>query len=254
MHDDLKIRLRRLLRAACGFSIALCGLCLMAACVSIYRSDDVPFSRQTVAEAFSSIRAVIYLCLGLTVLSCVYCIAVPGDQTRALPGKSARAALRQLRGCVCTEECDTVTAGQLTRLARMTRLLRLVQVGVCTVACTVFGLYALDGRHFSQENINRSMIDAMAWLLPCLTAALTVGLLTGLALEQCAREQLALLRKLPRRTTQQDCVRRTGSAAGLRLVLLALGAGLVIFGAATGGIADVLAKAINICTECIGLG
>lgn len=254
MHDDLKIRLRRLLRAACGVSIVLCGLCLMAACIGIYRSGDAPFSRQAVAEAFSSVRAVVYLCLGLTALSCVYCIAVPGGQTRTLPGKSARAALRQLRGSVCTEECDTATAGQLARLTRRTRLLQLAQGSICTAACIVFGVYALDGRHFPKEDINGSMIRAMVWLLPCLTTALAAGLLIGRALEQCAREQLVLLRKLPRRTAQQDGARRTVSFTVIRLVLLALGAGLVVFGAATGGIAGVLAKAINICTECIGLG
>jgi len=35
---------------------------------------------------------------------------------------------------------------------------------------------------------------------------------------------------------------------------LIVAVGLMILGIATGGLADVLAKAINICTECIGLG
>ena len=39
-----------------------------------------------------------------------------------------------------------------------------------------------------------------------------------------------------------------------KIVLVALGAILVIIGVCTGGMADVLAKAINICTECVGLG
>ncbi|MBQ9859332.1 MAG: thioredoxin [Clostridia bacterium] len=40
----------------------------------------------------------------------------------------------------------------------------------------------------------------------------------------------------------------------VRLALLAVGLFLLIYGFATGGIADVLTKAVNICTECIGLG
>ncbi len=39
-----------------------------------------------------------------------------------------------------------------------------------------------------------------------------------------------------------------------KLVLVALGLLLVVVGVCTGGMADVLAKAINICTECVGLG
>ncbi|MBQ8087435.1 MAG: thioredoxin [Clostridia bacterium] len=39
-----------------------------------------------------------------------------------------------------------------------------------------------------------------------------------------------------------------------RLALLALGAVLTLWGVWNGGMRDVLVKAINICTECIGLG
>lgn len=40
----------------------------------------------------------------------------------------------------------------------------------------------------------------------------------------------------------------------LRLTLLAIAAALIVFGAFNGGARDVLVKAVNICTECIGLG
>jgi hypothetical protein len=40
----------------------------------------------------------------------------------------------------------------------------------------------------------------------------------------------------------------------VRIALAVAAVGLMIAGIANGGMADVLAKAINICTECIGLG
>ncbi len=42
--------------------------------------------------------------------------------------------------------------------------------------------------------------------------------------------------------------------AAVRLVLLGAAAALVVLGAMNGGARDVLVKAVNICTECIGLG
>ena len=42
--------------------------------------------------------------------------------------------------------------------------------------------------------------------------------------------------------------------AAARLVLLGAAAVLVVLGAMNGGARDVLVKAVNICTECIGLG
>ena len=41
---------------------------------------------------------------------------------------------------------------------------------------------------------------------------------------------------------------------GLRIAVGALAVGLTALGIANGGMRDVLVKAINICTECIGLG
>ncbi|MBQ3081038.1 MAG: hypothetical protein IJC49_01130 [Clostridia bacterium] len=40
----------------------------------------------------------------------------------------------------------------------------------------------------------------------------------------------------------------------VRITLLVIGVVLVAIGVLAGGMADVLAKAINICTECVGLG
>lgn len=40
----------------------------------------------------------------------------------------------------------------------------------------------------------------------------------------------------------------------IKSVVIAIGIVAIIFGAIKGGFADVLTKAVNICTECIGLG
>ena len=40
----------------------------------------------------------------------------------------------------------------------------------------------------------------------------------------------------------------------IKSVIIVIAVGAIIFGALIGGYADVLTKAINICTECIGLG
>lgn len=42
--------------------------------------------------------------------------------------------------------------------------------------------------------------------------------------------------------------------AALWAALLFVGAGLVVLGALNGGARDVLAKAVKICSECIGIG
>jgi hypothetical protein len=41
---------------------------------------------------------------------------------------------------------------------------------------------------------------------------------------------------------------------GVRVVVFAVGVAFIVLGIRNGGMADVLGKAIRICTECIGLG
>ena len=41
---------------------------------------------------------------------------------------------------------------------------------------------------------------------------------------------------------------------GTRLVVFCAAVALIVVGVLNGGVGDVLMKAINICTECIGLG
>lgn len=47
---------------------------------------------------------------------------------------------------------------------------------------------------------------------------------------------------------------RDRKRTALRAALLALAAALIVAGVLNGGLRDVLYKAKNICTECIGLG
>jgi len=45
-----------------------------------------------------------------------------------------------------------------------------------------------------------------------------------------------------------------GKVKALRLGILAVAAVFIVLGVVNGGARDVLVKAVNICTECIGLG
>ena len=52
MSDERKQKLLKAYAVALSCVIILAGVCLMVACVSIYRSGDEPFSRDAVAAAF----------------------------------------------------------------------------------------------------------------------------------------------------------------------------------------------------------
>ena len=67
--------------------------------------------------------------------------------------------------------------------------------------------------------------------------------------------QAAAGEKKPRPdVTAPSAARPVKNLAAARLILLAAGAALMVLGILNGGAHDVLVKAVNICTECIGLG
>lgn len=59
---------------------------------------------------------------------------------------------------------------------------------------------------------------------------------------------------MSRASRAQTASRRPGTPASLRLALLVLALTLIVLGVLNGGLHSVLIKAVNICTECIGLG
>ena len=76
-------------------SVMLCiaGICLMVACVGTYRSGDQPFSRQSVAAAFSPIAVPVLLCLGLIIIGFLLDLFLPKNGKKSSQ-KQEKTALR----------------------------------------------------------------------------------------------------------------------------------------------------------------
>lgn len=245
----------RIFRLIHSFSIALCAICLMCACVSIYRSGDAPYSRAAVAAAFSQISVVVYSCLGLTLLNFILTLALPQEEEKPRRSKDLRSTLTRLRN-TRDLDADEGISRQILAQRRERKKQHLICIAALTVLSVAFLIYALDGSHFHDSDINGSMVKAMYRLIPCLLLAFAAIYGTATHREKSILAEIELLKQLPKAETvpaqrAQDLEKCTNIA---RLCFLALGVGLVIVGATSGGIADVLAKAINICTECIGLG
>jgi hypothetical protein len=126
--------------------------------------------------------------------------------------------------------------------------------------------WCVNPAHFSVENLNTDIKTAALFILPC--AAVSLGLLTGERLlrhASVARETAAVKAALaagkgtakPAEKVNADKKKLTENPHfvwGIRGLILAVGVLFIVLGIFNGGMADVLGKAIRICTECIGLG
>ena len=248
-----KSRFKRIFSILLSISIAAAGVCLIAACVGIYRSGQ-PFSREAVAKAFSPISFTVYLCLGLTVLGFLLDAFLPEKAGKLSASRQNFLVLRRLRAKADLSRCDAALLASI----EAERKRRLVFSGLRTILLALTGAvflgYVFSGDRFLLPDINSSMLQAMAVLLPCL--AVTFGWAVFAAWQNAAsiQREISLLKQVPAAEKPAAKKNSARNLTFLRCAILLIGIFLVAYGFNIGGTADVLTKAINICTECVGLG
>ena len=266
-------RIRLLYGILLSVALVTAAVCLMVACAGVYRTGAKPyFSREEVAAAFAPIAVPVYTALVLTVGGAFLHLFLPAEEGRLRAASRPAVVLARLhrRGTLAAEEAAVCKKEQSLRLA-----VRATGAVICTVCTAVFLVYALNQAAFT-DDVTGSVLRAMRVLLPCLAGAFAYGVAAHFVMHaSIKRETDAVLRGIARRAAEEkkagealsetkkaaDCgtasaakAKNTALVTEARLVLLTAGLFLLIYGFATGGIADVLTKAVNICTECIGLG
>ena len=115
------------------------------------------------------------------------------------------------------------------------------------------GLFLLDGRNFASWELEAVLKALMVHVLPWVAAAIVlVWGAEALCSRSMARECAAL--KVFAGGKLSPAQEKPFPLGGVRLVLAGAAVVFIVLGVMNGGLRDVLVKAINICTECIGLG
>ena len=265
MTKETIIRIHRIYSVLLSIVIVIAGLCLIAGCINIYNLGDNPFSREIVAETFQGIAVPVYLCLGMTLLSflleAVLSVTdvLPPERKNMGSQKPYPVILRRLYSNKDTEKCEDSVKNQLVSLQKNRKLHIILRTVVLIISSIAFLIYALNGSHFHQTDINGSMIKAMWILIPCLIVSFGYALFTAIHNERLIQKEIELLKQAPAadNVKPKDSANETAAQKKLntyRLAILFVAVFCFTYGLLTGGTADVLTKAINICTECIGLG
>jgi hypothetical protein len=100
------------------------------------------------------------------------------------------------------------------------------------------------------------MIKAMYVLLPCMAVPFGYSVFTAYYAKASVKKEIEAL-KAAGCTMGQRPVAENKAEKVLNITkwaLLGIGIAILVFGFVTGGTSDVLTKAVNLCTECIGLG
>lgn len=255
MTKESTMRLHRIYNVLFSIVIILAGICLIIGVLTIYNSGDQPFSRESVAATFSTIAFPVYLTLVMAVISFVWEIISPSDKEKNPNAKDYPAMLSKLYEKKDFSNGEAGIQAEIKALWKTRRLHIIIRTIVLVVCSAIFLLYALNSANFHQSEINASMIGAMKVLVPCSLVAFAYALFVALHNEKSIQKEMELAKKLPDATTvENEIVREETRISPYRNAILTAAIILIVYGLLNGGTIDVLAKAINICTECIGLG
>ena len=255
MTKEPSLRVRLIIGILQSASIAAAAVCLMSACVGIYKMGGRPFSRESVAAAFGPIAIPVFLCLGLIAAGFLLELFLPADSRKPKANRQTAMVLHRMQARTdlnaCGGELRTAILAQRSRRAKRCRI-RTALLVLCSAA---FLCYGANPANFHQTQINSSMARAMLVLIPCIAPCFGYALYAARANTAGMEQEISLLKQAPAEARIQPVLpchdRRIRT---VRITLLAVGAAFLIFGFCTGGTVDVLTKAINICTECVGLG
>lgn len=264
--------IRRGFFAAITTALVVAAVLLMVQCVAIYRMGDKPFTRESVATHFAPIAPSVYICLGLVAAGFALSPLLPAAPD-SKPDRDA-VTLRRLQSQVNLSDADPALSRKVCALRRGRNLHHHITLVLLAIGTVIFLWYALDLSRFSTEDINGSMIKAMFLLAPCMGVPALYALFTAFYCRRSIRAEIALLQEAMRtffaahqQSTSQSFIpqkekkfpppTKHGDSKWLpylQSALLIAGVALVVVGLLENGAAAVLTKAINICTECIGLG
>lgn len=237
------------------------GVCLIVACLSIYRSGDMPFTRESIGAWFSKIAVPVWLTVAAVIGGGILSIVLPLDEPRLRGIRDGRTQLRKLEMRVDHAKCDAPCAEGRRREQKYRRVLLIAAVLLLAVSSLPLVLHLFAPDSFTPA-LNESVLKTTVMALPLLFSA-GVGLFgySFLGAKSIERE-IALLKSAMAagalRKPDAESVKNVKNSARavwiLRFVILGAALLLTVLGILNGGMRDTLGKAIKICTECIGLG
>ena len=278
MTEKGSMLIHRIIGIMIAISIIVAGACLALGCCYVYFSEELDYSRTAVADVFAVICIPVYLCLSLTVLGFLTELLVKNGGKR----KNGVAVLNETKAenILKARAADSLGKAELElnyREKGKRTLNSLIMTVLTAIGAIVFFVYALNGEHFDNGDINGSVVKAIYALSPCILIPFAFYLFLLIDRERGYKRILAALK------SSANCEEVTapcefkpmlegfdlflcglgkffdrfaskGSIFAIRVILISVALLCLVFGLIFGGTADVFTKASNICTECIGLG
>ena len=235
-----------LLSAAALLSAALVIVRVLGICLSSSAAGTQMYTPEVIATAFHYLLPILCIFGLLSAILIIAGMILPlGNEKKPKIAVSTRLEFLLSR----KEKTE-----EMLREEKKRRFIKLY-TGIFIVCCVALMTWAVfSAGSFTEEGFHKEMAYAMPFLIIAMFAAFTAVWAAMLLLDRSRSREIDLAKTAPSgRSTAVTAAGGKGLAAA-RLFLLLTAIVFIILGVFNGGMHDVLVKATNICTECIGLG
>lgn len=221
-----------------------------------------PFTRERVVEALSRISLAFWLWIAAIIAGFVLWEVFPVKQKqRKIPDDLQYARLAKRLP-------DSAPQGLEQDFALVERGRKLI-FALKVAAWSLFGIAAIYGivylaipGNFPNKDVTAEMLNMAKHVFPCIFAGLVVIAGAAAYEKYAVKSMLPSVKKLTfglkpnkrRKTAAEVVISDPRFLMGLRIALAVIAVALIIWGALNGNARAIMIKAINICTECIGMG
>lgn len=235
--------------------IVIAAICIMVSCIDIYQTDS--YSREAVAEHFSNIAVWIYLCLATVIGGFILNLIFPFEKKKRTERQTAM-LLNRLYKKIDWNQCDSHLSQAIKKEQKKRMIHFIIALMLFTLGAIIFLIYACNGANFHQSEINQSIIKAVILMGVCLFPSGAYALFASYYTKASLEREFTLVKQIkPLKEPQNADVipaKNPYTKLIVQCVIVVIALTFLLYGLFTGGVADVITKAINICTECIGLG
>ena len=237
-----------------GTLICVIGLFLILFCISIFRSGDKPFTRETVGTYLSRLAITSALCLAAIIFSPFFEMIFTQNAPKTRPERELYGVLRFEKKRLAEKTGETVRFDETKKRT----VLQGIRIGLSLISFVPTLVYIFTPTNFSGENVTSEVRAAVIFTFVCALVSGVIYLAISYFERKLAEAELVKVRELIKSGValekKVEDKKRVKTLFAVRIAVFVLGLTLLVLGLINGGSSDELGKAINICYECIGLG
>jgi cytochrome c biogenesis protein CcdA len=249
----------RIISIATSVCTVLLGIAFIISTAHLYfTGGDNPYSTERVGDYLSLLIIPSVITIILAILGIVYNLKV-GETDVQTTKRTSGELLSSFEGRYSLEDFDSETVSAVKAEKKKVRNLNICIHLVSALLFALSFVYIAFVADYSVEDLNRDVISALAVGLPLAAIGLAIQIPRILLSEKSAERQLNLMKESIKRNGAPKVKAKQNYGSSdysmiIKYSILGLALVFVVLGVLNGGMADVLEKAVRICTECIGLG